>query len=90
MGRIVSRSARKRRKAKAARSVKAPAFLARVLCVDLRPGEVAQVVVAHEKSCLQLRGGRCTCVPDLTMQRGDGRLSDVDAEGIMGEGRVPS
>lgn len=67
-----------------------PGYVNRALSASLKPGEVVQVVVAHASDCARLRGGECTCVPDLSAQFDDGRHADVDAAGQCGGEGKPS
>lgn len=86
----MKRRGKKSRKVKAVPVKLAPLYLSRVLAVDVQPGEVAQVVVAHDSDCKQLRGGACTCAPDVTVVRGDARVADVSADGVVGPETRPS
>ena len=76
----------KHRKSKPSKVRAKPAFLHRLIAIDVRPGEVAQVVVAHQTGCGQLHGGACTCDPDMTVTRSDGRMGDIGDAGVGSEG----
>ena len=67
-----------------------PVYVSRALAAHVQPGDVVQVVVAHDSDCAALRGGACTCSPDLTAQFDDGRLLDLPADGRCWDGVMPS
>ena len=66
------------------------AFLQRVAGVDVAPGEVAQVIVAHDSDCPALLGGVCACTPDVSVKRSDARVQDVASDGSVSDAAVPS
>lgn len=60
-------------------------YLARAIGLQLHvmPGHVVEVFVAHDSDCARLRGGACTCQPDMTAALPTGRRAVINNAGEL-------
>jgi hypothetical protein len=71
-----------RRKAAALARRSGTGYLDRLLCgFTPTPGQHV-AMVEHEAGCTMRHGGRCTCVPDISVTGPDNGVTVIDAAGV--------
>lgn len=60
-------------------------YLARAIDLHLqvKPGQVVEVFVAHDTDCGRLHGAACTCQPDMTAALPNGQRAVIDDAGEL-------